>query len=235
MLCNVVFLLYSTVNHIYVCVCVCVCIYIPSLFGFSSHLGYCRALDRVPWAIQLVLMSYLLCTVVYMSIPITQFIPPPPFPPWCPHVCSLHLCLCFCFKDRWGQIFTIWQNLTSTPLISHCEFWPTEIFTSWLFFYSFIQPITPENPLPDGPVSKAASPLPLCYCWFVIILTLYNPQRWYLLIRHTSVIGSSISYKPATFHCHLRSLDLRIESEMVLLALDLRILTVALGTEQTVH
>ena len=35
---------------------------------------------------------------VYMSIPIAQFITPPPpspaaFPPWCPYVCSLHLCL----------------------------------------------------------------------------------------------------------------------------------------------
>ena len=33
---------------------------------------------------------------VYMSIPISQFIPPPPpptpaFPPWCPYICSLHL------------------------------------------------------------------------------------------------------------------------------------------------
>ena len=33
---------------------------------------------------------------VYMSIPISQFIPPLPFPPWYPYVCSLHLCLNFC-------------------------------------------------------------------------------------------------------------------------------------------
>ena len=36
----------------------------------------------------------------YLSIPISQFITPPPppatFPPWCPYVCSLHLCLNFC-------------------------------------------------------------------------------------------------------------------------------------------
>ena len=40
---------------------------------------------------------------VYMSIPIVQFIPPPPpavFPPWCPYVCSLHLCLKFCPANR---------------------------------------------------------------------------------------------------------------------------------------
>ena len=27
-----------------------------------------------------------------MSIPVSLFIPPTPFPPWCPHVCSLCLC-----------------------------------------------------------------------------------------------------------------------------------------------
>ena len=33
-----------------------------------------------------------------MSIPLFQFIPlpTPTFPPWCPYVCSLHLCLYFC-------------------------------------------------------------------------------------------------------------------------------------------
>ena len=33
---------------------------------------------------------------VYMSIPISQFNPLATFPPWCPYVCSLHLCLNFC-------------------------------------------------------------------------------------------------------------------------------------------
>ena len=42
---------------------------------------------------------------VYMSIPISQFITPPPppttaFPPWCPYVCSLHLCLNFYPANR---------------------------------------------------------------------------------------------------------------------------------------
>ena len=35
---------------------------------------------------------------VYMPIPISQFIPPIPFPFWYPYVHSLHLCLCF---DNW--------------------------------------------------------------------------------------------------------------------------------------
>ena len=36
---------------------------------------------------------------VYMSIPIPNLSyhhPPTTFPPWCPYVCSLHLCLNFC-------------------------------------------------------------------------------------------------------------------------------------------
>ena len=35
-----------------------------------------------------------------MSIPISQFIPPPHFPPRYPYVCSLHLCLYFCFVNK---------------------------------------------------------------------------------------------------------------------------------------
>ena len=50
---------------------------------------------------------------------------------------------------------------------------------------------------------------------------------------HTPVIGSQSAINPPIVLWP--SLDLRIESEMVLLALDLRILTVALGTEHTVH
>ena len=35
----------------------------------------------------------------YMLIPLSQFIPPP-FPSWCPHVCSLCLCLYSCFANK---------------------------------------------------------------------------------------------------------------------------------------
>ena len=75
---------------------------------------------------------------MYMSIPISQFIPPPPppppaFPPWCPYVCSLHLCLLFlrckpvhlCHFSRFhiyaliydicfslsGLLHSVWQSL----------------------------------------------------------------------------------------------------------------------------
>ena len=60
---------------------------VPNIvFQFYFILLYIRFL----WVIYFIHVS------VYMSIPISQFIPPPPrppSPPWCPYVCSLHLCL----------------------------------------------------------------------------------------------------------------------------------------------
>ena len=86
------FLLYSKVNQlyvcVYVCVCVCVCIYVciyiyiyiylhPLLFGSASHSGHHRALSGVPFAIQrFSLVVCLMHNSVYMSIPISQLIPP---------------------------------------------------------------------------------------------------------------------------------------------------------------
>ena len=51
------------------------------------------------------LVIYFIHISVHMSIPISQFITPPPhppttFPPWCPYVCSLHLCLYFCLANQ---------------------------------------------------------------------------------------------------------------------------------------
>ena len=46
---------------------------------------------------------------VYMSVPISQFIPPP-LPPWNPQVCSLYLCLYFCFANK--IVFIIFLDST---------------------------------------------------------------------------------------------------------------------------
>ena len=61
------------------------------------------------------LVIYFIHISVYMSIPISQFITTPPphpatFPPWCPYVCSLHLCLYFCPANRF--ICTIFLDST---------------------------------------------------------------------------------------------------------------------------
>ena len=69
-------------NHLYV--------FIHSLFfGFISHLGQHRALSRVPCATQWILLSYL--SSMYMSVPISQFIPNPLFPNG---VHTFVLCIC---------------------------------------------------------------------------------------------------------------------------------------------
>ena len=53
------FLVYSEVNQLYG--------YKYSLFGFHSHLGHCRALSRIPCAIQQVL-KVILYVLLYMCI-----------------------------------------------------------------------------------------------------------------------------------------------------------------------
>ena len=61
------------------------------------------------------LVIYFIHISVYMSIPISQFIPPPPhphpiFPTWCPYICPLRLCLYFCLAN--GFICTIFLDST---------------------------------------------------------------------------------------------------------------------------
>ena len=67
------------------------------VFFSPSYLGHHRSLNRVPCAIQWVLICYLIYTQsMYMSIPVSQFIAPT----WCPYICSPCLCLYFCFASR---------------------------------------------------------------------------------------------------------------------------------------
>ena len=57
-----------------------------------------------------------LCTVsiVYMSVSVSRFIPPPALSPWASTHCS-HLCLCFCFANK--ITCTIFLNSTHTHII----------------------------------------------------------------------------------------------------------------------
>ena len=90
------FLLYSKMNQLY--------IYIyPLPFGSPSYSGYCSALSRVPCAIQYVLISYVFYTQYQQCIYVNSNLPIPPTPsrpPWYPYICSLCLCLYFCFANR---------------------------------------------------------------------------------------------------------------------------------------
>ena len=94
MLYRVVFLLYSKVNQL----CVYIC---PLLFEFPSHLGHHRTLSEVPLCCTAgSLVSYLFETwwCIYV-IPSLTIHPTPSFTTWCSHICSLHLCLYFCFAE----------------------------------------------------------------------------------------------------------------------------------------
>jgi len=72
---------------------------------FPSHLGHHRALIEFPVLYsRFSLVIYFLYNSVHMLIPISQ-ITPPLFPPWFPCVCSLHLCLYFCFAISFICIF----------------------------------------------------------------------------------------------------------------------------------
>ena len=65
-----------------------------SLPGSSVHGSiHARILEWVAIAFSDFIRS---SVYIYTSIPISQIIPPLFFP-WCPYLCSLHLCLYFCF------------------------------------------------------------------------------------------------------------------------------------------
>ena len=86
-------LLYSKVNQSYT--------YIYPLFpGFISHLYHHTApKDFSVLCIRFSLVIYFMHSSVYMSITFFQFTPSP-ISPWYPYVCSLCVCLYFCFANQ---------------------------------------------------------------------------------------------------------------------------------------
>ena len=95
-----------------------ICIHISTLFKISSHLGHCRALSRARWATQSVFTSYLFytsyCTYVNPNLQIHST---PFFPPWQPYICSLCLCLYFCFSNKF--IYTIFSRFPYIYALIH--------------------------------------------------------------------------------------------------------------------
>ena len=98
------FLLYSKVK----CVCMCVYIYIyPLILNFLPIKGTTEhwAEGFLHYTFQFSLVIYIIHSSVNLSIPISQLIPAPSLPSFCPWVCPLYLCLCSCFANRF--IYTI--------------------------------------------------------------------------------------------------------------------------------
>ena len=73
-------------------------------FWTSLPLGYHSVLGRDTCATYSKFASvvYFIHSIsnVYVSIPLSQFLPPHPFPPWYPYIRFLCLCLYFCFADK---------------------------------------------------------------------------------------------------------------------------------------
>ena len=139
MLCS--FLLYSKVNQLY--------IYIyPHFFGFPSHWSHHRALS-IEFPVLYSRFSVVSCFIhssVYMSIPISQFIPPS-FPPWYPYICSLRLCFCFCFANKficiifldstYKRYYMIFIFLFLTYFTLYDSFWVHPRLCRWHYFIPF--------------------------------------------------------------------------------------------------
>ena len=82
--------------------------YIPSFLNFLP-IQVTTTLSRAPCAIELVLIvTYFIHSSVSVSIPNSQCIPL--YPLWNQYICSLHLCLYFCFGNK--IIYTFFLNST---------------------------------------------------------------------------------------------------------------------------
>ena len=97
------------------------------------------------------LVIYFIHGCVYMSVPISQFIPPA-FPPWEPYICFIHLfLLCFVNKIVYTNFFQIPHICSNTilvflfltsPCMTVCLYlykWPNFIpFYGWVIISHFI-------------------------------------------------------------------------------------------------
>ena len=72
-----------------------------------------------------------------MLISVSQFIPPPPFPPWYLYICSLYLCLCLCHANK--TIYNIFLNSTCMHQYT--------IFVFFLTYFAHYQDLDPSMSL----------------------------------------------------------------------------------------
>ena len=85
------FQIYSIVNHLYIHID-------PVFLILFSRIRHCQVLSRVPCASsRSLLITSFIYSRVYRSVPVSQFIPPPPYPLV---TIDLFLYLTFCFVDK---------------------------------------------------------------------------------------------------------------------------------------
>ena len=101
-------------------------IHISPLLKISSHVGQHTILSRVPYAIQSVFTCYFTYSSIYIFVNPNFPIHPTNLPPWYPYVSSLHLCLYFCFTNKF--IYTIFLDYSyNWYKILFSSFWQTWI------------------------------------------------------------------------------------------------------------
>ena len=89
----------------------------PLFFGFPFCLGHHRATSRVPVLYSRV--SLVVCLIhggVHRSVPISQFIPPPPSPHGV-HMFVLCVCLYVCFANK-----IIYTTFLDSTYVHYCTF-----------------------------------------------------------------------------------------------------------------
>ena len=113
----------------------------PIFSGFLSPLDHHRALSRDSCAIQYTILIYFIYCInnIYMSIPISQFIPPPPSPLgihmflfyFCTvnkivytnffrfHIYVLIYGICFCLS---GLLHSVWESLDASTSLQMTQF-----------------------------------------------------------------------------------------------------------------
>ena len=74
-------------------------IHISPLFWISFPFRSPQSIEQSSLCYKQVLISYLFYTQQCICQSQSPNHPTPPYPPWCPYICSLHLCLYVCFAD----------------------------------------------------------------------------------------------------------------------------------------
>ena len=124
-------------SHLGSTYCILQCIFKVNLICVSKQVVPSPTLLPVLYS-KFSLVTCFIHRSVYMSIPISQFIPPTPFLPWCPYICSLWLCLSYyCLTQASAHSLGLWRwsdFLGITPLAR-----PLSSIMGWLLHVGYPQ------------------------------------------------------------------------------------------------
>ena len=181
----------------------------PLLFRFHPRLGQHRALRRIPWAAQQVLIRYLL--VVYICQSQSPNSSHSPIPLLVSYTCALPLCLCFCFANKIIYIIFFRFHIYSFVVvhsISHVRLFATpwivacQASLSFTISWSLLKLLSIASMMPSNH-------LVLC-CPFLLLPSIFPSIRVFssesvLCIRWPKVWSFSFSISPSNEYSGLIS------------------------------